>query len=289
MNVQTSGIAQQVREFFPGVVKMPLFGPEGMRSPHYGLFRNDTSEGFGPAVSQQFVPHTTEDVIALVEATESVFGEAAKVDLGFKEGHYVAVTPTDDMRREVCDRDGVFPRLIITARYGFAFRATMGVYRDACRNLHRMQSVEGTSVVIRHTSGLREKMNELLADFGSLQGSWDTLVNRMRTMARTPVRLAAFLDEMYPQTEAMTERSVTRHRSRTEAIIRRIMRERAALGNTNENLHEVSAWEAYCGLQGYLQHDKTRKGNPGTFDRAVLALEDATVARAESLLLSMAV
>jgi hypothetical protein len=289
MNVQTNGIADQVRNFFPGVVKMPLFGPEGMRSPHYGLFRNDTSEGFGPAVSQQFVPHTTEDVVALVEATESVFGEAAKVDLGFREGHYVGVTPADNLRREVCDRDGVWPRLIIQARYGESFRATMGVYRDACRNLHIMRSVTGTSVTIRHTSGLREKMNELIADFGSLQGSWDTLVNRMQTMARTPVRLAAFLDEMYPQTEAMTERSVTRHRSRTEAIIRRIMRERVALGNTSENLHEVSAWEAFNGIQGYIQHEKSRRGRPGDFDRAIMGMEDSVVARAESLLLSMAV
>jgi hypothetical protein len=288
MNVQTSGIADQVRAFFPGIVKLPLSGPEGMRSPHYGLFRSDTSEGFGPAVSQQFVPHSSEDIVALVEATESVFGEAAKVDLGFHGGHYVAVTPTDDLRREICDRDGVWPRLVIQARYGEAFRATMGVYRDACRNLSRMKSVAGTSVVIRHTSGLREKMNELLADFGSLQGSWDTLVNQMQLMARTPVQLAAFLDQMYPQTESMTDRAVTIHRSRTEAIIRRIMRERTALGNTNTNLHEVSAWEAWQGIQGYVQHDKTRKGNPGTFDRVILALDDSAVTKAESILLSMA-
>lgn len=289
MNVQTNGIADQVRSFFPGVVKLPLCGPEGMKSPHFGLFRSDTSEGFGPAVSNVFVPHTSEDVVALVEATESVFGEAAKVDLGWKGGHYVSVSPTDNLRREICDRDGVWPRMILTAPYGESFRANMGVYRDACRNLSRMRHVAGTSVVIRHTSGLREKMNELIADFSALQGSWDTLVQRMQLMAQTPVQLASFLDQMYPQTESMTERSVTRHRSRTESIIRRIMRERAALGNTNTNLHEVSAWEAFQGLQGFVQHDATRRGNPGTFDRAIMALEDPIVAKAESLLLSMAV
>jgi hypothetical protein len=289
MNVQTSGIADQVRNFFPGVVKLPLFGPEGMKSPHYGLFRSDTSEGFGPAVSNLFIPHTSEDVVALVEATESVFGDAAKVDLGFRGGHYVAVTPSADLRREAFDRDTVWPRLIIQARYGETFRATMGVYRDVCRNLHMMRSVTGTSVTIRHTSGLREKMNELIADFGSLRGSWDTLVQRMQLMARTQVRLAEFLDQMYPISPDATERSVSRHRSRTEAIIRRIMRERVALGVTKESLHEVSAWEAFNGLQGYIQHDKTRKGRVGDFDRAILAMEDTTVAKAESLLLSMAV
>lgn len=289
MNVQLNGIADQVRNFFPNVVKLPLCGPEGMKSPHFGLFRSDTSVGFGPAVSDQFVPHTSEDVVALVQATESVFGEASKVELGWKSGHYVSVVPTDNLRREICDRDGVWPRLLIEARYGESFRATMGVYRDACRNLSRMKSVAGTSVVIRHTSGLPQRMNELLADFGALQGSWDTLVAQMQRMAQTPVQLAAFLDQMYPQTETMTERSATRHRSRTESIIRRIMRERTQLGNTSTNLHEVTAWEAFQGIQGYIQHDKSRKGNPGTFDRAIMALDDATVFKAEAILLAMAV
>jgi hypothetical protein len=289
MNVQTSGIADQVRAFFPDVVKMPLFGPEGMKSPHYGLFRSDTSDGFGPSVSSQFVPHASEDVVALVEATESVFGDAAKVELGWRNGHYVAVTPSDHLRREACDRDTVWPRLIIEAQYGESFRASMGVWRDACRNLHLMRSVQGTTVTIRHTSGLRDKMNELLADFSSLQGSWDTLVARMQLMARTPVRMAAFLDQMYPMVENPTEQQVNRHRSRTEKIIRRIMRERTALGNTNENLQEVSAWEAWNGIGGYIIHDKTRRGNPGTFDRAILAMDDNVLAKAENLLLTMAV
>lgn len=289
MNVQTNGIADQVRQFFPDVVKLPLSGPEGMRSPHYGLFRSDSSEGFGPAVSSKFVPHTSEDAVALVQATELVFGEAAKVDLGWRDGHYISVTPSDELRREACDRDTVWPRLIIEAPYGQSFRASMGVWRDACRNLHMMRSVSGTSVTIRHTSGLRDKMNELLADFGSLQGSWDTLVQRMQLMARTPVRLAQFLDQMYPLVSNPTERQVNRHRSRTEQIIRRIMRERVALGNTNDNLHEVSAWEAWNGIGGYIIHDKTRRGNPGSFDRAILAMDDNVMAKAEDLLLSMAV
>lgn len=287
MNVQTNGIADQVRNFFPGVEKLPLFGPEGMRSSHYGLFRSDISEGFGPAVSSQFVPHTREDVVALVSATETVFGEAAKVDMGWDGGHFVSVSPSADMRRQACDNDTVWPRLIIRARYGESFQASMGMYRDLCRNLHIMRHVTGTSVTIRHTHGLRDKMSELVADFGSLQGSWDTLVQRMQLMTQTRVRLAEFLDQMYPIRQDAKERQVNRHRSRTEAIIRRIMRERVAVGNTNGDLQTVSAWEAWNGLGGYLIHDKSRRGNPGTFDRAIIAMDDNLLAKAESVLLAV--
>jgi hypothetical protein len=42
-------------------------------------------------------------------------------------------------------------------------------------------------------------------------------------------------------------------------------------------------------VQGFIQHASRRKGKPGDFDRAIMALDDATVAKAESILLSMAV
>jgi hypothetical protein len=248
-----------------------------------------TGEFFGDAVTNVYQPHDSSDIVALVAATQSVFGEAAKVDLGWKNGHYVSVSPSDDLRREACDNDSVWPRMVIRAPYNGAFDATMGVWRDACSNLHIMREVTATTVTIRHTSGLRDKMEDLLADFSSLRGSWETLVARMQAMARARVNLVAFLDSLYPIPAQPTDRSMTIHRNRTESIVRRIQRERAALGNTNANLMEVSAWEAFNGLGGYLIHDKPRRGKPGTFDRAVLAMEDTVLARAESALLAMAV
>jgi hypothetical protein len=48
----------------------------------------------------------------------------------------------------------------------------------------------------------------------------------------------------------------------------------------------VSAWEAYNAIQGYVQHDATRKGNPSDFARIISAANDQAVKKAESLVLA---
>ena len=185
--------------------------------------------------------------------------------------------------------DSCWPRLLIRGVYGECFRATVGYYRDACRNLAIMRQVRGTSVVIRHTSGLRSQMDDLIATFGSLQGGWTALSARLRQMEQMRVGLAAFLDRVYPLADDASEATVTRHRNRTEVIVRRIMQERVATGRTSEDLTTVSAFEAYNAVQGYAQHTKTRKGRVAAFDRAILAFSDPIVAAAERAAFEMAV
>lgn len=290
MNVEVSGIANKVREFFPVVTKCPLRGPDGMTTHYFGLFRMDKGTAVGAgSVSARYSPHTSEDVVALCEAATDVFGDIAKVDLGFRDGHYVSITPSDQRRLSVFGTDTVWPRLIIRAPYGECFRATIGLYRDVCRNLHIMHRVGGTSVTIRHTSQLRSKMDDLIADFGALRGGWDALAARMRQMEAMRVNTANFLDELYPLPAEATGNVLTRHRHRTEAILRRIARERVTLGRSDGDLRTATAWELWNGVGGHLQHDKTRRGNPSGFDRAILALEDNALPRAESLLMAMAV
>jgi hypothetical protein len=279
--------ASKVREFFPQVSKLPLFGPEGIRTSHYGLFRMDSGEAFGPAVSNNYVPHTTDDVVALMDASATVFGDAADVQMGFDGGHFLSVQPTKEHRLNLLENSGgndaVWMRLVIRARYGECFRASIGVWRDACRNLAIMRQVTGTSVVIRHTSGLRDRMNDLIEDFGALRGGWEALVNRMRRMEELRVNTASFLDQMFPMDANATERSQSMHRARIESIIRRVARERVAVGRNSNDLQTVTGFEAYQAVQGWVQHDRKRRGRPGDFDRIILAMSDATVARAEDI------
>jgi hypothetical protein len=47
MNVEVTGIASKVREFFPTVAKAPLSGPDGMKTSYFGLFRMDTGVSVG--------------------------------------------------------------------------------------------------------------------------------------------------------------------------------------------------------------------------------------------------
>lgn len=290
-----NNVADRVRnEFRFSVDKFPLTGPEGLRTPHYGLFRSDNGECVGrSSVSGRYVAHTTDDVLALVEAAGSAFGGVADVRCFFKDGHYVAVQPTREYRESIFGtRDNVFPRLLIDAPYGGlgAFTATLGFYRDACRNMSILREVTGSQVAIRHTSGLRLQMDELLVAFGTLEAGWANLANVMRGMEARRVRMTDFLTAIYGEPNDREGRSLTIHRNRTEAIFRRLQKERLTTGRGDIGSDFiVSGWEAYNAVQGYVQHDATRRGNPSDMARVVRAMHDSHVARAERLVLELAV
>jgi hypothetical protein len=290
-----NNVADRVRdEFRFSVDKFPLTGPEGLRTPHYGLFRSDSGECVGrSSVSGRYVPHTTDDVLALVEAAGATFGGVADVRCFFKDGHYVAVQPSREYREAIFGtRDNVFPRLMIDAPYGGlgSFTATLGFYRDACRNMSILRQVTGSQVAIRHTSGLRLQMDELLAAFGTLERGWANLANVMRGMEARRVRMTDFLTAIYGEPNDREGRSLTIHRNRTEAIFRRLQKERMTTGRGDIGSDFiVSGWEAFNAVQGYVQHDATRRGNPSEMSRIVRAMHDSHVARAERLVLELAV
>jgi len=290
-----NNVADRVRsEFGFTVDKFPLTGPDGMRTPHYGLFRSDNGECIGRnSVSGRYVPHTTDDVLALVEAAGSAFGGVAAVRTHFRDGHYVAVQPTREYRESIFgQKDTVFPRLIIDAPYGGtgSFTGTLGFYRDLCRNMSIMRQVEGTTVSIRHTSGLRNEMNDLIAAFGQLEAGWSNLAAVMRGMEERRVRLAQFITALYGEPDEREGRSLTIHKNRTEAIVRRLLRERAVAGRPDMGSDGVvTGWEAFNAVQGYVQHDATRRGNPSEMARIVRAMHDVAVARAERLVYEMAI
>jgi hypothetical protein len=290
-----NNVADRVRsEFGFSVDKFPLTGPDGLRTPYYGLFRSDTGKCVGRnAVSALYVPHTTEDVLTLVEAAGTAFGGVAAVQTHFRDGHYVAAQPTREYRLSVFGtRDNVFPRLIIDAPYGGAgaFDCTIGLYRDLCRNMSILRQVSGTSVSIRHTSGLRDQMNDLIAAFSTLEEGWANLSAAMQGMEERRVRLAEFLTALYGEPSEREGRSLTMHKNRTEAIVRRLIRERAVAGRGNLDVEGVvTGWEAWNAVQGYVQHDATRRGSPSEMDRIVRAMNDSAVARAERLVYEMAI
>ena len=95
------------------------------------------------------------------------------------------------------------------------------------------------------------------------------------------------MDSVYGTPEAdASNRAVTMHRNRTEAIFRRLVSERQASGRPSlDNTFQVSAWEAYNAIQGYSQHDQSRRGNANQWDRILLASRDQHVRKAEQLAL----
>ena len=94
-NVSLS-ISDQVRSAFDFTVdKFPLSGPENLPTDQYGLFRSDTGYIKGvTSVTKRYVPHSTDDVCALVEAAENTFDGDISVQTHWRKGHYVTVAPT---------------------------------------------------------------------------------------------------------------------------------------------------------------------------------------------------
>jgi hypothetical protein len=293
-DIITNNVAEKVRRAFDFTIdKFPLTGPENMQTPFYGLFKSDTGTAVGyGSVSDRYQPHTTDDVLALVEAAGHAFDGVADVKTHFDHGHYVSIQPNKEQRLAVFGTtDNVFPRIVIDAGYGGqAFRASLGLYRDVCRNMMIMRQAEGTTVSIRHTSSLRLQMDELVTTFASLEQTWGNLTTVVQEMASREVRMVEFLNAIYGEPKSDEGRSVTIHRNRTEAIFRRLQSERVRTGRgTLGNEFVVTGWEAFQAVQGYVQHDATRKGRPSEMERIVRALHDTKVAAAERLALSLTV
>jgi hypothetical protein len=289
MSVVSDSVVDTVKSKFDFTVdKFPLSGPDGLKTPLYGLFRSDTMEFVGKPCSKHYVAHQSDDVLALVESAGEAFEGVGDVQCHFRDGHYVSIAPSKSERRAIYGTsDNIFPRFIVNAGYdGRAFSAIMGFYRDACSNLAMMRQVEGTSVSIRHGSGLREKMDDLIQTFSVLRESWATLGDVIAELQTREVRMADFLDEVYGQPNEDSKRAITVHKNRTKSIWTRLNRERFMTQRPTMQDDRVSAWEAYNAVQGYVQHDATRKGSPSDFARIIQASNDSAVKKAESLALA---
>jgi len=286
MNVDTADVIGMVREKFNfNVDKRALSGPNGEKTGFFGLFRDDTNECVGEVVTDRYFPHTTDDVLALTEAAAHVFEGVMDAQCYFADGHFVCLQPTRDYRKAVFGtNDNVFPRVIINASFdGESHRTTLGFYRDACRNLARLRSVNGVSQAIRHLKSLRPKMDDLIQTFSVLKESWGNITTVIEHMQNANIRLSEFLVQVYGEPKE-EQRSKTIHKNRTEEIVQRLLRERLVTGRSNpDSEFNVSVWEAFNAVQGYVQHSATRHGSPSDVARAMLAMNDKYVLKAEDV------
>lgn len=296
--------AQTVRDRFNfNVVKRPMvmmLGTEAIETPCYGLFRDDKWEfvgGPGNTVSKQYVPHTTDDVISLFDATASVFdGSEVKCKCHWRDGHYVTIAPGKEYRREIAGKDTIYPRMVIRAMYdGQAYKVSFGTYREKCANLMMTQKVSGLNVSIRHMSGLRDKLDDLISDMSSFDGKWDELVKHWQTLQDIKnISIDRFLvDAFTPPKESDSDNKKTRYIGMLKSMKIRLVRERYDLTGNKGDEGKATGWELYNAVQGYMQHDMTRKNNATSFDKMLLvntptdkAYKD--VSRVEDMLLQLA-
>jgi len=289
--INQDSIRETLNKAYPfSVDKFPLFGPEYAKTSHYGLFRDDTAQCIGSAVGKGYQPHTLDDIATLAEAAMQGFladnygDDGAKLNCHWAKGHHVTISPSDSHRQSIFGtKDNIFPRFIVHAGYGGkAFSASLGLYRDCCTNLAELTPAgESVSIKIRHTHSLRPRLEDLVSSFRNLASKWTSIVVTARQLEATEIDLQDFIREVYPQSLTNTHRANTMQHNRAYRIVQRIMSERLKTGRDNpNNLKTATAWEAYNGVQGYVQHTSTRRGRPTHHDRAILALGDTNVKRA---------
>lgn len=293
MKQRKCDIAATLRKTFDFTVdRFPLSGPEGLRTPWYGLFRSDTGEAVGSgSVDGSYTPHTNDDVIALAESASAAFGGTAHIKGAFFKGHFVIAEPMVPHPLQVHDNgrgggDAIWPRIFISAPYGASgsFQAFVGFYRDVCRNLARMRMVPGASVDIPQTTPLRRRMDELIGSFSGLRGGWENLSQAVMRMVARPVHWGEFISAVYEGDidESRTQKSF--RGTRLEQITQRLEFDRGRTGRGGIGPDGmVSAWDAFNAVQWYVQHAIHRPGNPTDVDRIMLAFDDPSVLRAEAL------
>lgn len=297
MEISTQTAVATVKEKFDFTVdKFPLFGPDNMPTDQYGLFHSKTGYLDGvKSVSPRYVPHTTDDVVALTEAAAEVFDGQISVTCHFNNGHYVHMKPTDGDRRNmfnVTQGDNVFPRFMVRGGFdGTGFKASVGYYRDMCSNLAMLRTVNAFSRSIRHTSGLRDAMDELIETFSQLKESWFTLTDMIAQMQQRTVNMREFLNEIYGEpADDAGGREITMHRNRTTRIMERLWKELGKTGQIQENSDNsssVPAWFGYNAVQGYEQHDAIRRRMRGDKDfERILRAANSQVLTAEKLALA---
>lgn len=291
VTLQSPDIAQALEEAFPFEVrKHRLVGPDNTETPHYGLFRDSDWKCVGAAVSSRYHPHTREHVQILAEAATVAMeelGGAAHVSCAWRDGHDVIIRGSEDTTSAPIVGDRMRPQVHIRAPYdGRAFSAEFQVWRLVCSNgLGRWQKHRHT---IRHSAGsFRDRFGSLVKEFRKLVGTWTYTQERIEAAADRTVNMADFLREVYPMTERPTERQFRAHERRVAAIMARMVREQRQLGNPVNNYRQVSAWTAYNAVQGYVQHEARRKGNPSPIERELIARDDPAVERAAELALSV--
>jgi hypothetical protein len=272
---------EKVQEIFNfSVDKLPLFGPENLPTPHYGLFRSDTGECVGKTCRKNYTPHTTDDVLSIMEAVQEVFGDCLP-NVHFKNGHFVYMQPSKQERRIIAGMkdarypDGIFPALGLKASFdGKAFLLNFGYYRDLCANLAFMKAVKEFMVRIRHSLNLRQRMQELIEKFSRMKDKWFTMNELIDQMAMVQTSLADFVQKVIGPAPTEKGSGLTRYTKRVEDIFKRVSSEHQTMGlviPSQANNWQVSVWEAFNAIQGYVQHDMSRRGKVDQVQRIAFA------------------
>ena len=287
----------------------PQLGLSFSESDRYGLYRSDTNAHIpGTAVSNSYSCHQTADIVRPAVAIAELFeDDGLEVRCHWRAGHVGALAPTKEAWKvSITEKDVIQPRAILSAGYnGLPYTLQVGLLRPLCTNLAVFQSIDTACFKFKHTLKLHERLDGFNQELEQLREGWRATILRCQQYENTRVWLRPVLEETIGRKfdiDAMSNQEIDRYMKTWNGIVNRIRREAEISQRDQQEVicphrelvtkrdTQVTAWQAYQGIQGWYQHDAGRqnrenlKGNEWRFRRALQNLSDKRVSRAERVL-----
>lgn len=286
----TATLSQQLHTAFPyEVERAPLYAGDGSQVQHFGLFRrpdDPESERFndcvGAAVKKGYTPHTRADLGRILDAVAEAFPEDGdfRTEFTWRDGHRILIEPTRAYRKELADGSQIWPVVFIDASYNGTASGSVGLHRDTCANLMRIDKLATSRFGIRHTARLGLAVDEVCKSFRELGKHWPQIVATAQQLDTVKVVPADMLAQIFGPKPEDNKRAATNWEKTIGDIGYRIRTE------TDNFRRAPTAWTLFNAVQGWSQHDRRRVGELSPVDRVWRAIEDRQVAQCLDLMLA---
>lgn len=256
--------------------------------PYYGLVSTDGRIiPVDHSVSAKHVHHTKADFRSALEAGLAAIGGNGKISAHWNNnGYFGSFENRDDSRYNISGnpRDYIRHKFIVHMPHDGSVRLGLAVDAAICSNLMMFKTIKSSSFNVRHTLSFKDRFDYIVDSFHRLEETQADIAAKIETLNAKSVKIDDFVQKfILAGKDSMSKQLETR----IEKILSRVYRESVtALGNADRTT--ATAWRLWSGLQGYLQHDATRKSeeNEDKVFRAVGLFDEQELVDAEKFLLA---
>lgn len=280
---------------FPHTTIDNLYDSQGNKLPIKGVFYRDQEEArlFGSndrlvvyhSKGEDYYFQSREDAIdqaiMAFQSVKAMGGDAIEMVATFNKGYSVSFTQKIERkdRKFMFENDIIFPTYNFNFSYDSVSRGGGGCDRFCCSNLITTTRVAGFSFSFRHTKNAGERMIAIQAGIADIANNWGAFLQHCEMMGKKSVNLLDVYSRVWGDKPGKEGRKLTVWNDRLGDMQTRLNRESSLLG-----LSPANGWLVFNAVQGYLQHDTTRKVD-NVLVRADQANNSKELLQVESLIL----
>lgn len=272
-----------------GVENLSSLDGDIINFPFYGLVTSDGRQvPLDRSISAKYGFHRRAHFRKGIEAGVAALGGECKVNAYWNDGYFATLERLDDEAYRVSGnpRDVVRTKFWLHMPYASSCRIGLSMDIAVCRNMMIWQTLRSTVRTVRHCLSFDTLFDNVVRDFELVGQSRGPMLDRIDVLSRKVVDINSFGVHAMATGPDMSKQLENRFR----ALSTRILREYNQLGYSTPDMTQLSGWRVYNALQGYFQHDATRKNDADDIFRAVRTWEGSTaddLARAEEYLLAV--